>query len=146
MPRPLIYLFEDDPSLQGLLIELLTEELGAEVRLCATVAEIRRRGEEQRPDAIVADFWGTSHLALSDGDRAEITAIGGVAPLVLVSARRWVEDAQPEELGIAGLIRKPLEIDAFLAVLKDTLSPRDEATELPPREVLSVFFYTGPSA
>ena len=138
---PLVYLFEDDVSLRQLLTELLTEELAATVQTCADLADIVAHCTTKAPDAIVADFWGASHTALADEERAQIQALAERAPLVLVSARRWAQDADVAELGVAGLVSKPLEISEFIDVLHEAMRPRaDQAANLPPREALSVFF------
>jgi DNA-binding NtrC family response regulator len=117
----LIYLFEDDQSLRGLLVEMLHDELGVEVEECASLAELQRRCDSRAPDVIVADFWGTSHLQLEESERAEITALAALAPLVLVSARNWAHGAEAEELGIAALLSKPLDLERFAAVVQATL-------------------------
>jgi len=91
---PLIYLLEDDGSLRELLAEVLREELGARLEVCATMAELQAHCRATRPDLIVADFWGTSHLTLNDTERSEIAALAAIAPVVLVSARNWALDAQ----------------------------------------------------
>jgi DNA-binding response OmpR family regulator len=150
MRQPLIYLFEDDASLQRLLDEVLREDLGATVVLCTGLASIREQSAARVPDLIVADFWGTSQLELADEERAQISALGQVAPLVLVSARRWAEDSTPDELGVAAVVGKPLEIDEFVEVLRQALASRpgpttseldaEQAEQLPPREALSVYF------
>ena len=72
-----------------------------------------------------------------------------------VSARRWAEDATPDELGVAALVGKPLEIDEFVEVLRQALAGRaglapdelaaEQAETLPPREALSVYFLPLPS-
>src|SRR3979490_412232 len=91
---PLVYLFEDDDSLRELLVEVLHDEIGAEVEICAGIAAVREQCAVRRPDLIVADFWGSSHLQLDDVERAEINAIAALAPTVLVSARNWALDAE----------------------------------------------------
>jgi DNA-binding NtrC family response regulator len=145
---PRIYVFEDESNLRELLTELLVEELGADVEACASLDDLKRRCAEQRPDLVVADFWGTSHLELSSVERSEINELAALAPLVLVSGRNWAIEAEPDELGVAALVPKPLDFDGFLAVLRSTLalerreqpSPSvEQAADLPPRESLSLF-------
>jgi len=139
---PTIYLFEDDADLRLLLIELLQSELHATVVACTSIAEVLSRAAGARPDLIVADFWGSSQLILSDAEREQIAALGAIAPTVLVSARQWALETGPEELGLAAVVQKPLDIDAFVTALRGMLPPielADEtATDLPPREALSV--------
>jgi DNA-binding NtrC family response regulator len=148
-----IYLFEDDAGLRSLLVELLEEELGAKVEPCSSMGELQQRCASQRPDLIVADFWGTSHLQLADEERSEITALASVAPLVLVSARNWALGAEADELGVAALLAKPLDIEHFASVVQEALTKatsagiEDEvATDLPSREAMSVFVLGWPPA
>jgi DNA-binding response OmpR family regulator len=118
----LIYLFEDDPSLRSLLAEMLHDEVGAQVEACPSKAELQQRCAMQRPDLIVADFWGTSHLRLDESERHEISALGRLAPLVLVSARNWTHGVEPGDLGIAALVSKPLDLERFASIIQATLS------------------------
>jgi two-component system alkaline phosphatase synthesis response regulator PhoP len=147
-----IYLFEDDASVRLLLIEMLQDELGVDAVACATLSELKRLCAEQRPDLIVADFWGTSHLKLDDHDRSEISELAAIAPLVMVSARSWMLDAGAEELGVAALVPKPLDIERFASVVRDTLADatrtlmaENEVGELPDRESMSVFVLGWPA-
>jgi DNA-binding NtrC family response regulator len=147
-----IYLFEDDAGLRSLLVELLQDELAAEVVACTSLSELKRRCAEQRPDLIVADFWGTSHLTLDDTERSEITELAATAPLVMVSARNWALDVDANELGVAAMVPKPLEIERFASVVRETLADttravvaEDEVRELPGRETMSVFLLGWPT-
>jgi DNA-binding NtrC family response regulator len=148
-----IYLFEDDASLRSLLVEMLQDELGADVTACASMGELRERCTVARPDLIVADFWGSSHLLLEDRERSEITALASIAPLVLVSARNWAIGAEAAELGVAALLPKPLDIERFASVVQETLAAQpagalegEEATNLPQRDSMSVFVLGWPPA
>ena len=154
MRQALIYLFEDDASLQGLLHEVLRDELGAQVVVCSKLADLHDHSRQRVPDAIVADFWGSSQLALSEAERAQIQNLGTVAPLILVSARRWVADTTSDELGAAALVSKPIEIDDFVELVRQALADGSglaadeladqQAEPLPPREALSVYFFSFP--
>lgn len=144
---PFVYLFEDDDSLRELLTEVLREELGAEVGVCASIALVREQCALRRPDMIVADFWGTSHLRLAEDERSEISALAALAPTVLVSARNWVVNADSADLGVAGLVTKPLDINRLIDLLRETLDANrsiEDAVELPPRESMSVFILDWP--
>jgi DNA-binding NtrC family response regulator len=141
-----IYLFEDDASLRSLLVEMLHEELDAAVEACSSVGELRQRCDDQRPDLIIADFWGASHLQLVDSERAEIAALAAVAPLVLVSGRNWAVGAEADDLGVAALVPKPMDIERFASVIAETLAEAtqrtledEQAIDLPPREGMSIF-------
>jgi DNA-binding NtrC family response regulator len=125
-----IYLLEDDSSLRGLLAEVLHEELGAHLEACATMAELQTHCATRKPDLIVADFWGSSHLTLAEAERSEITALAAIAPVVLVSARNWAQDAQASDFGLAALLVKPLDIDRFVGVARAALAtaPRLDAS------------------
>src|ERR1700694_1953613 len=119
---PLIYLLEDDVSLRELLAEVLREELDARLEACATIVELQHHCARGKPDLIVADFWGTSHLTLDEAERSEINALAAIAPVVLVSARNWALDVTASELGLVALLAKPLDIDLFVAVLRTALA------------------------
>jgi DNA-binding NtrC family response regulator len=145
---PYVYLFEDDQSLRELLVEVLREELGAEVAVCESIELVRDQCAVRRPDLIVADFWGSSHLRLADAERSEINALAALAPTVLVSARNWLLGADSEDLGVAGLVTKPLDINRLVNLLRETLGSvqvaAEQAAELPPRESMSVFVLNWP--
>jgi DNA-binding NtrC family response regulator len=144
-----IYLFEDDADLRALLLEILQTELGANAVVCKSLAEVLRLSASTPPDLIVADFWGASQLKLTDPEREQVAALGKIAPTVLVSARQWALDAGPAELGLAAVVHKPLDVHAFVNLLRRMLLPSDEglsldaladedATQLPKRDALSV--------
>lgn len=122
MAGPTIHLFEDDAGLRDLLSELLHDELQARIVVATDIGELLRVSAAEPPDLIVADFWGESHLKLADEERAQVEALGQLAPTVLVSARQWAQDAGPNEFGLAALVSKPLDVDAFVTVLRDTLA------------------------
>ena len=118
---PLIYLLEDDVSLRELLAEVLREEVGAQLEACATMVELQEHCAGRKPDLIVADFWGTSHLTLDETERSEISTLAAIAPVVLVSARNWALDVKASDLGLVALLVKPLDIEKFVAVLRTAL-------------------------
>lgn len=137
---PRIYLFEDDDGLRDVLVELLGEELDADIQACRTMAELQEQCRIQAPDLIVADFWGSSHLTLADSERSSISDLAAIAPVVLVSARNWMLNESAADLGVAALIPKPLDVSGFLEVLRSALEIQGEtALKLPPRESLSLF-------
>jgi DNA-binding NtrC family response regulator len=165
---PLIYLFEDDQSLRELLTEVLREELGSDVEPYSTLTSLQERCAAQVPSLVIADFWGTSHLHLSDTERSEINSLAALAPLVLVSARAWMLDADSSDLGLVALMPKPLDMEDFVGMLRQALDSAlrpsgegpgadgvsgdgvsgdgvsgradgEQADSLPPRETLSVF-------
>ncbi|MDQ6669847.1 MAG: hypothetical protein M3069_03710 [Chloroflexota bacterium] len=119
---PLIYLLEDDPNLRELLAEVVREELTPELEPCARMSDLQAHCATRRPDLIVADFWGKSHVNLAEAERLEISALAAIAPLVLVSARVWALTANPTELGIAAVLTKPLELERFIDVLRSALA------------------------
>jgi DNA-binding NtrC family response regulator len=119
---PLIYLLEDDASLRELLAEVLRDEVGAQLEACTTMVELQAHCATRKPDLIVADFWGTSHLSLDAAERSEICALATIAPLILVSGRNWALDVQATELGMVALLSKPLDIDGFVVLLRTALA------------------------
>lgn len=146
-----IYLFEDDADLRSLLVEMLHGELDAAIEACSSVAELRQRCDDQRPDLIIADFWGTSHLRLDDAERAEIAALAAAAPLILISRRNWAVGADAEDPGVAALVPKPMDIEQFASVIVEALAEAtqhtledEQAIDLPPREGMSFFVLDWP--
>jgi DNA-binding NtrC family response regulator len=146
-----ILLYEDDDALRELLIELLRDEFEAQIVPCPSIGELVQRAAAQAPDMIIADFWGASHLRLADDEREQVTALAKLAPTVLVSARQWTHGPGADDLGLAAVISKPLDLEAFVAVLRQTLGAETEAAEstfeLPRREAFSVVLlpWVGPA-
>ena len=136
---PTIYVFEDDTSLRELLSELLKDEVGAETEACGSLGDLLERCAARKPDLIVADFWGTSHLTLADAERSEIMNLAAVAPLVLVTARNWVGDAEAADLGIVALLPKPLDLDGLVTVVREAIEASPSAAGRPTNDAPSVF-------
>lgn len=118
---PLIYLLEDDANLRELLSEVVRDEVSAELEACASMSALQAHCAMRKPDLIVADFWGTSHVNLDETERLEISALSAIAPLVLVSARSWAATIKPTELGVVALLIKPVELGMFVDVLRSAL-------------------------
>lgn len=115
-----LLLLEDDQALRDLLIETLAEE-GFRVTLVETFGALVAAAdvaEVERPSVVVADFWGTSHRALSPTDRAEIRRLAALVPVVLLTGRTWAERADVADLGVAALVRKPFDVEHLLQTVR----------------------------
>lgn len=117
MPPFRIIVFEDDSVLRSLLIETLELEGYATAEATSFDQALHLAGEEQG-QVLVADFWGTSHESLSEDEREQIGALQARARVLLVTGRAWARTATAEQLGVAGIVQKPFDLDRFLAVLE----------------------------
>jgi DNA-binding NtrC family response regulator len=112
--RPVrLLIFEDDPEFRAVLVEFFGEE-GFEVITCASYAHLREAVRSTDRQIVLADFWGASHLELSEVEQNEIRAVARRAPTILVSGRAWTATVSPEDLGVVCIVSKPLVLDALL--------------------------------
>jgi DNA-binding response OmpR family regulator len=111
-----ILLLEDDADCLGLLDMALSSE-GHVVSSCRSPEDVL--GFARRfPDAIaLVDFWGSSQLVLSDDDRTALLKLASAVPTILVTARTWAEECNPEDIGVMEILVKPFEISALYEVV-----------------------------
>ncbi len=105
-----ILLLEDDPSIRDLLEAVLSDE-GHDVRAFTSCSHLVSVASALPGALAVVDFWGTSHQALSDGERREIVDLARTVPTILVSGRGWMRTACTEDLGAVALVPKPFDVD-----------------------------------
>jgi len=112
-----VVVLEDDPAFQRVLVELLEGE-GFDVSCCATYVALLE-AVQQLPSAIViADFWGTSHRALTALDRAQIRDLGRRSPTILLTGRAWAASVTAAELNLACILAKPPLLDELIACVR----------------------------
>jgi DNA-binding response OmpR family regulator len=116
----LALVLEDDACLQAVLVDVLRDE-GIAHRVCESYAELRAAAAEGGVVAVLADFWGSSHLELAAAERQEIRELGGFASTILLTGRTWARRELAEELGVVCLLRKPLDIEELVAQLRRCL-------------------------
>ena len=107
-----VLVVEDDASIRTLLRYALEEE-GYRVACARDGREALERVERDRPDAIVLDL----QLPVMDGAgfaRALARRTGGDAIPVLVVSGDYAAHRIAAELGAAGCLAKPFELDALL--------------------------------
>ena len=109
-----VVLIEDDAPLRAVLAEAFADE-GWAVTTHWTPSEALAALRPRPPDVIVMDGVGSGVVALAAADRAAIRAVSGVAPTILCSARAWASTLAPGELGLAGVLAKPVDIDELRA-------------------------------
>jgi CheY-like chemotaxis protein len=120
MQRPRVLLFEDDPVLMSVLLELLSDE-DIDVTRCESLEEIQVAVGEHPGAVVVSDFWSeTSSVKLGEPERAEIQALGKTASVILTTARWWGARLGDEsQFGETVLvIPKPYDLDQLLAAIR----------------------------
>jgi DNA-binding NtrC family response regulator len=119
-PSGLALVLEDDVALRAVLVEVLQdEEMGH--RVCRSYAELRAAVAEGGVLAVLADFWGTSHMELSPAERQEIRELAGLTPTILLTARSWARPELADELGLVCLLLKPVDIEELIMQLRRCL-------------------------
>jgi DNA-binding response OmpR family regulator len=112
-----VLVIESDPSIAGVLAELLADE-GHATGGAATSADGLARARAGAWDACVTDgFWPE---AVDEG-RAYLADLSSCCPVILLSARDWARHARPGDLGVAAVVPKPFDLDDLLDAL-DTIS------------------------
>jgi DNA-binding response OmpR family regulator len=111
-----VLLFEDHSQLREVLQQVLTDD-GYTVSLCPSREDVLAGAAG--PDGCVAlvDAWGGSFHTLVDEERAEIVELARAVPTVMLTARPWAATVSAEELGLAGLATKPIDVWELSATL-----------------------------
>lgn len=124
MPRrPMVLVVDDEPDIRRLVGDALRLE-GYQVRTAGDGQEALQRVAEERPDLILLDLM----MPVMDGrqfcrllarapSRAERPAR---IPVILLSADRRLRE-QAEELGAAGYLAKPFDLDDLLTAVQHHL-------------------------
>jgi DNA-binding response OmpR family regulator len=113
-----VLVIESDPSLGGLLTDLLADE-GHAVDGVATMAEGLARARAEPWDACVTDGLWPEVVAET---RAYLAGLASRCPVVLLSGRDWAGRARPADLGVAAVVSKPFELDDLLGALATAAS------------------------
>jgi DNA-binding NtrC family response regulator len=108
-----VLLLEDDATLSEVLTELLGSE-GFEVGACDSFHSLRAELDAADRPIVVADFWGASHAELSPCERDQIRELGGLTPTVLLTGRAWAAAATADELNVACVLLKPVDLDELV--------------------------------
>jgi len=116
----LALVLEDGAALQSVLVDVLRDE-GVLHRVCESYGEPRAAIAKGGVVAVLADFWGTSHVELSAAERQEVRELAGLAPTILLTGRSWARAELAHELGLVCLLTKPLELEELIAQLRRCL-------------------------
>lgn len=127
MLRAHVLLLEDDVALRDVLIELFREE-EVDVTLCASLPELRA-GLVVHPEAVVvSDSWlAADTSAVGSEHRAEIVALGKIAPVILATGRTWARDSLAGEFGASVVVlSKPYDIDSLMTLVRSRAAANTE--------------------
>jgi DNA-binding response OmpR family regulator len=114
-----VLVIESDPSIGGLLAELLADE-GHVSDGATTPDEGLARARAAPWDACVTDGFSDDLTAVA---RAYLDDLGSCCPVILLSARSWARWARPADLGVAAVVPKPFVLDDLLGALAAVTSP-----------------------
>lgn len=117
-PPFLVVLIDDDPDLRQLIKVTLEFTAGWEVATAGNGAEGIELVRKLNPDAVVADVM----MPVMDGyevcHRLKQDPRSATIPVVLLTARKELDDALIESSGAAGVLFKPFEPDELAARIR----------------------------
>lgn len=137
-PQPLTgltVLVVEDNRINRQLIALQLGKLGAEVVEADSGQSALDRFAERRPDAVLLDLRLGAENGLEVARRINAAAGEHSLPILMLSAAR--EEASPNELSSAGIRRwllKPVDEQALVQALLDTIRPLSAATRVAPAD------------
>jgi DNA-binding response OmpR family regulator len=105
-----ILVADDDQWIRNLLAEVLTED-GHQVVAVSTPREALSLSDAEGWDLFLVDTLGQADHALTEECKAFAGELATRAPVILCTGRLWAQRVHPSELGIAGIISKPFDID-----------------------------------
>ena len=124
-----VLVVDDDQAIRTVVAQLLRRE-GYDVMTAASIAELRRIFDRDRPAVLVAD------VVLPDGNGldvvAELTAAHPDLPVIIFSAQNTLITAvRATEVGAFDYLPKPFDLDALAAAVRAALarSGREAAAE-----------------
>ena len=114
-----VFLTEDNAPLRDLLCEALQDE-GHQVFVLPDLESVAELASTLRHGLAIVDGCGNSFVELHAVDRSRISALAANVPTILITGRAWADDIDGDDLGLAALMKKPLELDRLLELV-DTL-------------------------
>jgi DNA-binding response OmpR family regulator len=131
-PRGTVLLLEEDASIRDLLALVLADD-GHDVLPCGSAEEIVDLAATT-PDALaVVGFWGISHEKLAADERDVLVDFAHTVPTVLVTGRGWASEEMAQEIGLAGLVRKPFDVAEMSEVVRSCVAKVQADSEAPAR-------------
>ena len=120
-----VVLIDDDPDLRQLIKVTLEFTAGWEVATASNGAEGIELVRKLNPDAVVADVM----MPVMDGyevcHRLKQDPRSATIPVVLLTARKELDEAQIESSGAAGVLFKPFEPDELAARIRQLCGGTD---------------------
>jgi DNA-binding NtrC family response regulator len=130
MPASVV-IYEDDDGIRTVLVDVLEME-GLDVGVCTTVFELHQAAIAGARVAIT-DSWGKSYEVLDTAEREQIRALARMLPTILISGRGWAAAADEYDLGLAGLLTKPFDVDELLRCVRRFVACPEELPERQPQ-------------
>jgi len=121
---PLVLVVEDDEDIADSLVSLLESE-SFRVAVASDGLSALSHARSLRPDLILIDLMLPRLDGVSFAEELRGGELRGV-PLILCSAGRQLEQAA-HRIGTPYFIRKPFELDEFLALIRRALDERSRA-------------------
>jgi DNA-binding response OmpR family regulator len=114
-PRPRILLLEPSPVLRQSVQEVLVAA-GYQVVACESVEELVTSAREGPPQLALA-AWLSLEGLMADDRLHDLAVVSRRLRLVPMVPRGWLRVVRPSELGVAGVLARPVERDELLALL-----------------------------
>ncbi len=126
MTRPFrVVLVDDDPDLRQLIKVTLEFTAGWEVATASDGAEAIELVRKLKPDAVVADVMMPGMHGYELCRRLTQDPQTAGIPVVLLTARKELDEAQFESSGAAGVLFKPFEPDELAARIRQLCGGTD---------------------
>jgi DNA-binding response OmpR family regulator len=122
-PRPRILLLEPSPVLRHSVQEILATA-GYQAVACESVEELVMCAREG-PVQLALAAWLSLEGLMTDDRLHDLAAVSRRLRLVPMVPRGWLTVVRPAELGVAGVLARPVERDELLAFLS---AERERAT------------------
>ena len=110
-----VLLLEPGPDLRQAIHEILSGA-GYEVVVCESVEELVARAAAGPPQLALA-AWPCLEGLMVDDRLHDLAAVSRRLRLVPMVPRGWLNVVRPAELGVAGVLARPVERDELLAFL-----------------------------
>jgi DNA-binding NtrC family response regulator len=120
LTRLRVVLFEDDPILAAVLLEVFADE-DIDVSRCESLDEIHCAVRQYPGAVVVSDSWSsTLSVKLGEAERAEIDALARTAAVILTTGRTWGARRGPEwQFGERVLVvPKPYDLDQLMGAVR----------------------------
>ncbi|MBV9578082.1 MAG: hypothetical protein JO057_05780 [Chloroflexi bacterium] len=111
-----VFLAEDNAPLRDLLCEALQDE-GHQVFILPDMESVAEFAHTLGHGLAIVDGCGNSFAALHAVDRSRISSLATNVPTILITGRAWADTIDGNDLGLAGLLKKPLELQHLLELV-----------------------------